>query len=85
MQMSSKYIRNRYNNKTNWSHILYQLTGCVPIHRYPIHGASDQKLKKYSQLSLLAPESLIFGVKQGQANWQPISVFPHFFTSTVRE
>ena len=26
-----------------------------------IHGASDQKLKKYSQLSLLAPESLFLG------------------------
>ena len=34
MQMGNKYIRNRYNNKMNWSHILYQLTGCVPIHRY---------------------------------------------------
>ena len=25
MQMGSKYIRNRYNNKTNWSRILYLL------------------------------------------------------------
>ena len=25
MQIGSKYIRNRYNNKTNWSRILYLL------------------------------------------------------------
>ena len=78
MQMGSKYIRNRYNNKTNWSRILY-LRLAVSQSIDPsllIHGASDQKLKKYSQLSLLAPESLFFGVKQGQLNWLSHIFFP---------